>query len=654
MENESTKKTDRDVQFGFCKVACGVPTLRVGAPEENVRELCALFDRAKGEHCSVLVFPELSICGYTCGDLFRHAVLLDACERALETLLRHTEGSDLLCVVGMPVRAGGALYDCALVLQNGKLLGVQPKEYLAEGAEFYEKRWFASGADAAVDSVALAGQEAPFGRMLYETDWGLTVGVEICQDLWVPLPPSTFLALQGANLIVNLSASDEIVTKAAYRASLVKAQSASLMCGYAYCSAGVTESSTDLVFSGATLLCENGTILREGKRFSRESELTSACFDVRKLESLRLQDVSFRDNAARAAILHATPCRRVRLDLPPLPYRLYDGDADPCPFVPRGEKLHERCEEILQIQASGLATRMANIRSEKLIVGISGGLDSTLALLVSVRAAQLLGYPASNVLGVTMPGFGTTGRTYHNALALMKALGVTVREIRIDKACIQHMRDIGLPEDARDITYENLQARERTQILMDLANRENRLLVGTGDLSELALGWCTYNGDHMSMYGVNASVPKTLVRHLVRHIADGSDPAVAEVLTDVLDTPVSPELLPPDENGEIAQKTEETVGPYELNDFFLYHFFRYGFGREKLAFLAGRAFAGRYDEKQIERCLEEFLRRFFRSQFKRSCMPDGPKVGSVSLSPRGDWRMPSDADCAAWLRENES
>ena len=447
MENESTKKTDRDVQFGFCKVACGVPTLRVGAPEENVRELCALFDRAKGEHCSVLVFPELSICGYTCGDLFRHAVLLDACERALETLLRHTEGSDLLCVVGMRVRAGGALYDCALVLQNGKLLGVQPKEYLAEGAEFYEKRWFASGADAAVDSVALAGQEAPFGRMLYETDWGLTVGVEICQDLWVPLPPSTFLALQGANLIVNLSASDEIVTKAAYRASLVKAQSASLMCGYAYCSAGVTESSTDLVFSGATLLCENGTILREGKRFSRESELTSACFDVRKLESLRLQDVSFRDNAARAAILHATPCRRVRLDLPPLPYRLYDGDADPCPFVPRGEKLHERCEEILQIQASGLATRMANIRSEKLIVGISGGLDSTLALLVSVRAAQLLGYPASNVLGVTMPGFGTTGRTYHNALALMKALGVTVREIRIDKACIQHMRDIGLPED---------------------------------------------------------------------------------------------------------------------------------------------------------------------------------------------------------------
>lgn len=639
-----------DLQFGFYKVACGVPTLHVGAPVENVREICALFDEALEENCSMLVLPELSLCGYTCADLFRHSVLLDACERALETLLLHTENTEMICIVGMPVRFGGALYDCALVLQDGDLLGVVPKEYLAEGAEFYEKRWFTSGANALQTSVTLAGRTAPFGRLLFATDWGLTFGVEICQDLWVPLPPSTLMALNGANLIVNLSASSEVVTKASYRESLVRAQSASLICAYAYCSAGVTESSTDLVFSGSSMICENGASLQTGVRFARESELAAACIDVRKLEALRLQDITFADNAARFARQDANEYRTVQVAQPPLPFRQYDGTVDPYPFVPRGKRLHDRCEEILQIQASGLATRMERTRSEKLIVGISGGLDSTLALLVAVRAVQLLGYPESNVLGVTMPGFGTTGRTYNNAMTLMKALGVSMREIRIDAACRQHMKDIGLPEDARDVTYENLQARERTQILMDLANRENRLLVGTGDLSELALGWCTYNGDHMSMYGVNASVPKTLVRHLVRHVAEKSDLKVGKVLIDVLDTPVSPELLPPDENGEIAQKTEETVGPYELNDFFLYHFFRYGFGRDKLSFLAELAFEGKYSVLDINRCLDQFLRRFFRSQFKRSCMPDGPKVGSVSLSPRGDWRMPSDADCTEWLR----
>lgn len=633
--------------FGFCKVGCGVPRLKVGNPSYNVGQIRLLIDRACASGCTLLLTPELSLCGYTCADLFHQDMLLSACVRALGELLEATAGMEMLVVVGLPVRIGFALYNCAAVLQNGRLLGIVPKEYLAEGSEFYEKRWFTSGSKAATDSVCLCGQTVPFGRLLFSVGEELTFGIEICQDLWVPLPPSTLMALNGANLILNLSASNELVSKAEYRENLVRAQSASLVCAYAYCGSGVTESTTDLVYGGSALLCENGALLASGKRFSREAELTTACFDLQKLRALRILDTSFADNAAR----YPLPFTTVECKPHPLLPEQFDGYVDPHPFVPGNPALRaQRCEEILQIQASGLAKRMEHIGTGKTVVGVSGGLDSTLALLVAVRATSLLGQPASQVLGITMPGFGTTDRTYHNAVELMHSLGVTVREIPIAEACRLHMRDIRQEESVHDVTYENVQARERTQILMDVANKEGALLVGTGDLSEAAMGWCTYNADHMSMYGVNASVPKTLVRHLVSYVAEQSVPETAALLADILDTPVSPELLPPDEKGEIAQKTEEKIGPYELHDFFLYQFFRFGFTAEKISFLAQRAFGGKYSAETIERWLHIFLRRFFAAQFKRSCTPDAPKVGSVSLSPRGDWRMPSDADVTEWLR----
>ena len=483
------------------------------------------------------------------------------------------------------------------------------------------------------------------GSQLFDLGSGVLLGVELCEDLWVPQPPSGALALQGANLIANLSASDEYVSKAAYRRDLVVGQSARCVAGYVYAGAGVHESTTDLVFSGATLVAENGGILAEGERFARESVLTVADVDVEKLNAQRRQNMSF-ENRPGAAV-QSCPVPNAENDLA---YRI----VDPHPFVPAADaQRRERCKEIFLLQASGLAGRLEHVGSKGCVLGISGGLDSTLALLVAVRAMELLGKPASAVLGVTMPGFGTTDRTYRNALDLMEALGVTRREISIADACVQHMADIGHDPSVHDITYENTQARERTQILFDLANKEGCLLVGTGDLSELAMGWCTYNGDHMSMYGVNASVPKTLVRYLVDYVAGELGGRTEEILRDVLDTPVSPELLPPDANGKIAQKTEEKIGPYELHDFFLYHFVRFGFDRKKLAVLAEKAFDGQYDRPTIDRWLTEFLRRFFISQFKRSCIPDSPKVGSVSLSPRGDWRMPSDAAMQAFLQSDE-
>ncbi len=632
--------------FGFYKIGCGVPRLQVANPNENVNGIKSLYDRAEKAGCSLLLLPELCLCGYTCADLFHQYPLLQACENALQELLSYTAGRELPMIVGLPVRAGGLLYNCAAVLKDGKLLGVVPKSYLAEGNEFYEKRWFASGLDAQTDSVTLCGQTAPFGRLLFHAGQDLVFGIELCQDLWVPLPPSVGMALQGANLILNLSASNETVAKAAYRESLVRSQSASLLCAYAYCGAGVTESTTDLVFGGGTLLCENGTLLASGKLFSREPELTCACIDVQKLNALRMQETTFADTAAR----HRESYTAVSCPIRPLAAERFDGFVDPYPFVPQNENQRsERCEEILQIQSAGLAKRLEHTHSRKAVVGVSGGLDSTLALLVSVRSMQLLGKSPSDVLGITMPGFGTTDRTYHNAIRLMHALGVTVREISIADACIRHMKDIGHDASVHDVTYENVQARERTQILMDVSNKEGGLLVGTGDLSEAAMGWCTYNADHMSMYGVNASVPKTLVRYLVDYVAKQSGGEIQELLADILDTPVSPELLPPDQNGQIAQKTEEKIGPYALHDFFLYHFFRFGFTPEKISFLACRAFQGVYDEQTVNHWLKTFLRRFFNAQFKRSCTPDAPKVGSVSLSPRGDWRMPSDASYDAWL-----
>lgn len=592
----------------------------------------------------LLVTPELSVTGYTCADLFFSSALIKSANEALGEIVKATKGKEMAVLVGMPAAVRNKLYNCAVVIKGGRILGAVPKKNLANYNEFYEKRWFASGNDiSSVETISLAGSQCPVGDMLFDLGGGALLGVELCEDLWVPVPPSSTLALQGAVITANLSASDEYVSKAQYRQSLVQNQSARTISGYIYAGASVTESTTDLVFSGATMICENGTMLAEGERFCRETVITCADIDIEKLCAERRHNMSFENQPCKLPVVDCS----VKNDMNDLAYRF----VDPHPFVPASdEKRRERCREIFSIQASGLAKRLEHVGSKGCVIGISGGLDSTLALLVAVRAMEMIGKPTEDIIGVTMPGFGTTDRTYTNAVKLVNELGATLREIDIKAACLQHMKDIGHDPDIKDITYENTQARERTQILFDLANKTGCLLVGTGDLSELAMGWCTYNGDHMSMYGVNASVPKTLVRYLVDYVAGESRKEVADLLYDVLDTPVSPELLPPDENGKIAQKTEENIGPYELHDFFLYNFVRFGFDREKLSMLAVKAFNGKYDSAVVERWLNEFLRRFFISQFKRSCIPDSPKVGSVSLSPRGDWRMPSDASFSEFLK----
>lgn len=631
------------MNYGFFRVAVAAPRLRVADPDYNAGQLETVIDRAVAQQVRLLVTPELSVTGYTCADLFFTAALQQAADLAVQRLAAYTAGKDIAVLIGAPVPYKNSLYNCALLLRDGQVQGMVPKVHLANYNEFYEKRWFASGAD--FNTVQMVNG-VPMGSQLFDLGSGVLLGVELCEDLWVPQPPSGALAMQGANLIANLSASDEYVSKAAYRRDLVAGQSARCVAGYVYAGAGVHESTTDLVFSGATLVAENGGILAEGERFARESVLTVADVDVEKLNAQRRQNMSF-ENQPGAAV-QSCPVPNAENDLA---YRM----VDPHPFVPAADaQRRERCKEIFLLQASGLAGRLEHVGSKGCVLGISGGLDSTLALLVAVRAMELLGKPASAVLGVTMPGFGTTDRTYRNALDLMEALGVTRREISIADACVQHMADIGHDPSVHDITYENTQARERTQILFDLANKENCLLVGTGDLSELAMGWCTYNGDHMSMYGVNAGVPKTLVRHIVQYVADtcGND-TLRDVLVDILDTPVSPELLPTAADGTIAQQTEKLVGPYELHDFYLYYVLRFGFSPTKIYHLARTAFDGKYEPEVLLAWLKNFYRRFFAQQFKRSCLPDGPKVGSVTLSPRGDWRMPSDACNTLWMAELE-
>ena len=548
-----------------------------------------------------------------------------------------TAGKNIVAAVGMPVPFYNSLYNCAVVIGNGRIYGIVPKIHLANYNEFYEKRWFASGSDfKSCQNIDFCGFETTIGSQIFDLGGGAVLGLELCEDLWVPTPPSGGLTLSGANIIANLSASDEYVSKAQYRRDLVSNQSARCICAYVYSGAGVCESTTDLVFSGATLIAENGSVIAQGKRFARDNEIVVSDIDIERLNSQRRGNMSF-ENSLNELKITQIPLNNNENDLT---YRFVDAH----PFVPSDdEKRRERCEEIFAIQAAGLAKRLEHVGSKGCVIGISGGLDSTLALLVAVEAMKLIGKPSSDILGITMPGFGTTDRTYNNAIDLMKSLGVTIKEISIKDACVQHMKDIEHDEAVKDITYENTQARERTQILFDMANKHNCLLVGTGDLSELAMGWCTYNGDHMSMYGVNASVPKTLVRYLVDYVAKISDEKTKAILLDVLDTPVSPELLPPDSDGKIAQKTEDNIGPYELHDFFLYNFVRFGFEKDKLRRLAIKAFDGVYDSATIEKWLGVFMKRFFISQFKRSCIPDSPKVGSVSLSPRGDWRMPSDA-----------
>ena len=637
-------------KFGFLKVAAAIPSLRVADCNGNMERMAALAEEAARHGVEIVAFPELAVTAYTCGDLLLQPTLLDAAEEALARLARATRKLPLAVIVGAPLRHGSTLYNCAVVMSQGKMLGVVPKSYIPNYGEFYEDRWFASGAGITEEQILIDGREVDFGADLTFEINGAEFGVEICEDLWAPIPPSSQLALNGAKVIFNLSASPEMAGKHAYLRSLVAQQSARTLSGYVYVSAGFGESSTDLVFAGNGLIAENGTVLREAERFSIEEQLVVADIDIQRLEFERRRNTSFRLNEA------ASENTVIEMEIPEgLRSAVPDRDIDPMPFVPRDEEHRsERCEEIFRIQSHGLAQRLRHTRCSRAVVGISGGLDSTLALLVTVRTFDLLKLDRTGIIGITMPGFGTTDRTYRNALELMHGLGVTVREIPIRDACMQHFHDIGLDPADRSAAYENAQARERTQILMDVANMEGGLVIGTGDLSELALGWATYNGDQMSMYGVNASVPKTLVRHIVEwyaaHCAEGS---VREVLCDVAATPVSPELLPADAEGGIAQKTEELVGPYELHDFFLYRFVRQGFSPAKILFLAERAFGRRYDRATILRWMKTFFSRFFSQQFKRSCLPDGPKVGSVALSPRGDWRMPSDACAALWLKELE-
>lgn len=623
--------------YGFLRTAASSLKLKVADISFNTSAIKEAVDSAVSKDVRLLVTPELSITGYTCADLFFTNVIIRQSERAVAELKDYIKDKNIVLVVGAPIPFFNKVYNCAVVIDKDGVKGIVPKKYLANYNEFYEKRWFASGFDfVSAQPIAYAGDETKIGDMIFDLGDGAVLGIELCEDLWVPNPPSSSLVLSGANVIANLSASDEYVSKAQYRRDLISNQSARCVCAYIYSASSVYESTTDLVFSGATFVCENGALLSEGERFLRENVLTVADVDFQKLNTQRRNNMSFENKNDDVAL--------VKLNVDNKNNDISFRYIDPSPFVPSSESERAlRCREIFAIQASGLAKRIEHVGSSGVVVGISGGLDSTLALLVSVEAMKLLGKKNSDILGVTMPGFGTTDRTYQNAIDLMKSLGVTIKEISIKDACILHMKDIEHDSEIKDITYENTQARERTQILFDLANKHGKLLVGTGDLSELAMGWCTYNGDHMSMYGVNASVPKTLVKYLVEYVANISDKKTADILFDVLDTPVSPELLPPDENGNIAQKTEDNIGPYELHDFFLYNFVRFGYEKEKLALLALKAFDGKYDEQTVNKWLAVFIKRFFISQFKRSCIPDSPKVGSVSLSPRGDWRMPSDA-----------
>jgi NAD+ synthase (glutamine-hydrolysing) len=648
------------MNYGFFRACALSPRLKPADVDYNCRAIEDGMDKAAAAGAALALFPELSVTGYTCADLFQQERLLRAAKAALRPLAEKAEKLGLCAVVGLPLAHRGALWNCAAVLSEGRVAGIVPKSYLPNYKEYYESRWFSPGAGQPEGSIEIGGTEVPFGTgLLFEgalsNSQAFLFGIEICEDLWVPLPPSTLLALKGATLILNPSASTEIVGKADYRRELVADQSARCACAYLYSAASPTESTTDVVFSGHCIAAEYGTVLGESRRFSRETELLAVDFDLGRLEGERRRLSTFGDQAAllRTGALGEAgePGSVVRVEVAPWDAASFTRNIERQPFVPADdERRDERCREVFSIQTAGLAKRVEHTGAKKLVIGVSGGLDSTLALLVAAKTLDLLGRPRSGILAVTMPGFGTTGQTLENARTLMKRLGAEGREIDIKKACLAHFEDIGHDPATLDVTYENVQARERTQILMDLANKTGGLVVGTGDLSEAALGWSTYNGDHMSMYAVNCSVPKTLVRHLVSWVASHeADPGTAEVLAAVVATPISPELLPPDEKGRIEQKTEEKVGPYELQDFFLYHHVRWGEDPDKIRFLASRAFAGDYTAAEIDRWLELFYRRFFAQQFKRSCVPDGPKVGSISLSPRGDWRMPSDAPSDAWL-----
>lgn len=637
------------MNYGFVKVAAAVPRVKVADCKFNVGQIEKEIIIADGKGVQVIAFPELCITGYTCADLFAQQLLLEEAEMGLIQILNNTRQLDIISILGMPVALGGALLNAAVVIQKGRILGVVPKTYLPNYKEFYEKRWFTSACDVCEKNIRLCGQVIPVGKdLLFETA-DTVFGIEICEDLWAPIPPSSILALQGAEVIFNLSADNEGIGKHDYLRSLISQQSARCIAGYVFSSCGFGESTTDVVFAGNGLIYENGTLLADSKRFSFEEQVVISEIDVERLRTERRVNTTFASCAAQ----HAKEAFvRISTEYVNPKDLVLTRQFDPHPFVPQGTKLDERCEEVFSIQVSGLAQRLVHTQAKSAVVGISGGLDSTLALLVCVKTFDKLGWSRKGIIGVTMPGFGTTDRTHNNAVELMSSLGVTMREVSIKEACIQHFKDINHNMEEHDVVYENSQARERTQILMDIANQTWGMVVGTGDLSELALGWATYNGDHMSMYGVNTSIPKTLVKHLVKWVAEHEmDDSSKTTLLDIVDTPISPELIPADENGNIQQITEDLVGPYELHDFFLYYFLRFGFRPSKIFFLAERTFKGVYDEETIKKWLQTFCRRFFNQQFKRSCLPDGPKVGSIAVSPRGDWRMPSDASSAMWLDE---
>ena len=646
------------MKYGYATVAAAIPSVKVADTDYNVAEMSKMIADAEERGVEIIVFPELSVTGYTCQDLFRSDILLRRAEESLISLLNDTRKMDIISIVGMPVAVDGLLLNCAVVIQQGTVLGIIPKTYLPNYSEFYEKRWFASSQDITGEHTiyfASSPVVISFRPKIFTTCDGVKFGIEICEDVWAPVPPSNNLALAGADIIFNLSASDELIGKHAYLRSLLSQQSARTISGYVYASSGFGESTQDVVYGGNAIIVENGKMLAEARRFSLQPQLEIQQIDIDRLRTERRSNTTF-VNAQRHGEADVIMTKSVTS------YSdftlLHPVEAQP--FIPKTNDMSASCEEILNIQMSGLAKRLHHTGCKHVVVGISGGLDSTLALLVCVRTFDYLSLDRRGIYGITMPGFGTTDRTHDNAVSLMASLGVTSVEIPIAKSVTQHFEDIGHDISVHDVTYENGQARERTQILMDYANKVNGMVIGTGDLSELALGWATYNGDHMSMYGVNASIPKTLIRHLVSYVASNDvDEKSRATLLDIIDTPISPELIPADENGNIKQKTEDLVGPYVLHDFFLYNYLRFGFSPARLLLMAEKAFdgshpdAGTFDRATILHWMHTFFRRFFAQQFKRSCLPDGPKVGSVSLSPRGDWRMPSDACSHLWIDEIE-
>lgn len=641
------------MNFGYVKVAAAIPSVKVADCDFNTKRTIELLEDAEKQGVEIIIFPELGITGYSCADLFAQNVLLEEAKAGLRKIAEWSKSKNIIAIVGLPLQINGILYNTAAVINDGAVKGIVPKTYLPNYKEFYEMRWFSNGStlNQFISLYADAAACPVTSRQIFQTE-NYSFGIEICEDVWATIPPSSFLALNGAEILFNMSADNECISKHNYVKSLVSQQSARCLSGYVFSSCGFGESTTDIVFTGNGMIYENGTLLSESERFSFKPQLIISEIDVDFLRMERRVNTTYGTSANQYKDDHLTiTCINQKKGS----QTELNREINALPFVPSGNRLDERCEEIFSIQTAGLAKRIVHTHSKTAVIGISGGLDSTLALLVCVKTFDKLGMDRKGIIGVTMPGFGTTDRTYHNAVQLIRSLGITLREISIKESCIQHFKDIGHDMEKKDVTYENGQARERTQILMDLANQLNGMVIGTGDLSELALGWATYNGDHMSMYGVNSSIPKTLVKHLVNWVAINEvDESSKTTLLDIIDTPISPELIPADKEGKITQKTEDLVGPYELHDFFLYNFMRNGFSPAKIYYLANIAFKDRYSKDIIKKWLCTFIRRFFSQQFKRSCLPDGPKVGSVSISPRGDWRMPSDACADVWLKEAEN